>query len=501
MYCDQCQREVSTSKNPHTGQLQCAQCGTVQAAEASLSQPTIAQTAHALLKRWEESRPQTKPAEQPTATTKQTTHKSAPLIQERDLPPSTASGIDISAYLADFDQQESLLAPELDEEPLLLESPQDREHISAPVSRSLDSVAENRSSPRTQFQSDQHSDSTYELARQAIDAAADWSAQPGTTSERTVISSPRSQRTPVVAESSPPVLTNASAISHSVERQSAGVDPATVPAARTSRAVEPRQPVAPSAVNTETPAFAEGTERTPGTSPQTLPRQRTDDNSSRASSNDEGILLGASQSTSAPRPLTAQDVESSRVVQPGEAFSAMSAAPETPAPVASPAELRPVERKATAQGQVRFQTPEHIEDFDIQQAIERHHRKQRNWSALLGQLLAFSGALAMTGGIAIVIGNRFGSLELAETTGWLSLAGGHLLFILGIYTHLTSRCEQTWNDLHQRSDDLMRLLLQQQQAQQLLLQQMQRPLPTTPSRSPEKEARETFQRQTTAATF
>ena len=66
----------------------------------------------------------------------------------------------------------------------------------------------------------------------------------------------------------------------------------------------------------------------------------------------------------------------------------------------------------------------------------------------------------MTCGIAIVIGSRFGSLEIAETTGWLTAAGGHLLFVLGIYTHLSSKMDQVWSEMHARQDELTRLLSQ-----------------------------------------
>ncbi|MCA8984410.1 MAG: hypothetical protein KDA76_11655 [Planctomycetaceae bacterium] len=123
----------------------------------------------------------------------------------------------------------------------------------------------------------------------------------------------------------------------------------------------------------------------------------------------------------------------------------------------------PSENLSSPRGKVKFSpAPERLDDLDIQQAIERHHRKPRNWSAILGQFLAFSGALAMTGGAAIVIANRFGTVEISETTGWLALAGGHLLLVLGIYTHLTSRIEQVWHEMHQRSDEIQKLILQQQ---------------------------------------
>ncbi len=147
-----------------------------------------------------------------------------------------------------------------------------------------------------------------------------------------------------------------------------------------------------------------------------------------------------------------------------------------------------------SRGGVKFATREqgHPNDgieFDIHQAIERNCRKQRNWSAILGQLLSLGGALAMTGGFAVVLGNWFGKIDIPETTGWLAVAGGHLLFVLGLYTHLTSRIEQVWHELHGRSDDLQRILLQMQRMQQLQLSRPARETPprTSPTEQPSRE--------------
>lgn len=126
----------------------------------------------------------------------------------------------------------------------------------------------------------------------------------------------------------------------------------------------------------------------------------------------------------------------------------------------------PISQTATSQGRLRFapteEAEETIDDLGIQQAIERHHRKEQNWSVLFGQFMVYCGAIVMTAGIGIVIASRFGSLTVAESTGWLTLAGGHLLFVLGIYTHISSKLEQLWNDQHRRADDLSRLIIQQQ---------------------------------------
>lgn len=147
-----------------------------------------------------------------------------------------------------------------------------------------------------------------------------------------------------------------------------------------------------------------------------------------------------------------------------------------------------------SRGEVKFATreqgnPQEEVEFDIHQAIERNCRKQRNWSAILGQLLSLGGALAMTGGFAVVLGNWFGKIDVPETTGWLAVAGGHLLFVLGLYTHLTSRIEQVWHELHGRSDDLQRLLLQMQRMQQLQLSRPTRETSTrtSPAERPERE--------------
>lgn len=176
--------------------------------------------------------------------------------------------------------------------------------------------------------------------------------------------------------------------------------------------------------------------------------------------------------------------------------------PEPSRQSTAPANI-PSENPASPRGKVKFSpAPERLDDLDIQQAIERHHRKPRNWSAILGQFLAFSGALAMTGGAAIVIANRFGTVEISETTGWLALAGGHLLLVLGIYTHLTSRIEQVWHEMHQRSDEIQKLILQQQAWQHKVLAGSSRESLLsggTPAETDRNEAR-AFQRDSLART-
>ncbi|MCG6156929.1 hypothetical protein [Rubinisphaera margarita] len=56
MWCDQCRAEVSTSHSPVTGLEQCTECGQELGSSEPVTNQTIAQTAQALLKRWEESR-------------------------------------------------------------------------------------------------------------------------------------------------------------------------------------------------------------------------------------------------------------------------------------------------------------------------------------------------------------------------------------------------------------------------------------------------------------
>jgi len=56
MWCDQCRAEVSTSRSPVTGLEQCTECGQELGSSEPVTNQTIAQTAQALLKRWEESR-------------------------------------------------------------------------------------------------------------------------------------------------------------------------------------------------------------------------------------------------------------------------------------------------------------------------------------------------------------------------------------------------------------------------------------------------------------
>ena len=90
-------------------------------------------------------------------------------------------------------------------------------------------------------------------------------------------------------------------------------------------------------------------------------------------------------------------------------------------------------------------------------------RPKKNFSAIFGQFLVLCSALGMTGGLGIVILNRFGaSIQFNEATGWLTFAGSHLLFVLGVYTNLSSRMEQVLNDVHSRYDELTKVIAYQQ---------------------------------------
>ncbi len=404
MWCDHCREEVVPVANKENSEIQeCSQCGkhlsnsnetgsdTAQAEQAGAS--SIAQTAHALLKRWEANRPT---AESVPATGPTKDEPPAPVISkiketEKKIPATPAA---VSA------QKTESHNPGLTE---AAGSP--GETIFNDIPSGLD---------------------VSEMLPDLIPPTGSLPADAG-----------------------------------SSEKQTAGSTEINKPQTEQKKAMFPTDSI-PATKNVS--SEINRSKATSSVPEITTRKQTVHAGSTLASQNDAGSLLKrkpeppSRQKTKSPSPqiqkqtgaVASPDTKSEK---PMKFKTKSKASTKTSAP---PAE--------TSQGRVRFTPPEindeKIDDLGIQQAIERHHRKQRNWSVLFGQFMVFGGALAMTCGIAIVIGNRFGSMEVAETTGWLTLAGGHLLFVLGIYTHLSSKMEQIWSDMHSRNDEITRLLSQ-----------------------------------------
>lgn len=476
MYCENCQREVASTKNPHTGLLQCSHCGTEKRSTFSDANSSIAETAHALLKRWEQSRGQNE-EQAPASRQKQPLSVDDALAAQPSLAESSRSsrqsGIDITAEL--LENADSIQAE--------LESSQQYSGRAANREQLEDSFAEAAPARAEQMKPEASFSSAGSYS--AKELAETYAMQKENSSRR---SEPEKPAAPAYAEQ-PRAPRSASAQS-APKQDSQSKAPTSRPADSAAASVRSdyRESEKPS-FDAESSSYKDALLKSlqPSADEQIdsfVPERFSQESKAEAESPKPEAK---SQPTAPKASKPALDIPETIIAKQQKLDAAKEAAKSTTAAAGSTAGQKPAasqpapkQPKAPArQGQVRFAPPAgHDTDFDVQQAIERHHRKQRNWSAIIGQLLALCGAVCMTGGIAIVIGNRFGSLEVAETTGWLSMAGGHLLFILGIYTHLTSRVEQIWQDVHQRSDDLARILLQQQRSQQMLYRAASAPADT-----------------------
>jgi len=447
MYCENCQREVASTKNPHTGLLQCSHCGAEKRSTVADANSSIAETAHALLKRWEQSRGQ---AEPPPATPR----KSQPLSVEDALATQPALSSEAETYrLGREEDSRRKQNSGIDITAELLENADDLQSELAAASHREDEFAISSrpvSAERKEYSREKPTEVSETFTARS-DSQFSLSSDPSSATE---VKSGRDSRAPSVESKS--VMANSS-------NDFTPDEETFVPSRKEERP-------------TGTPSYTEALLE----SLQSPAREEVAETPKPPAKASEPAAKRPELPTEVATEKAAAPVRANRKAD-ADRETTESLTPSTPAPERAPKQEstpapQPAARRNAAprnspqrQGQVRFAPPAgQNTDFDVQQAIERHHRKQRNWSAIIGQLLALGGAVCMTGGIAVVIGNRFGSLEVAEATGWLALAGGHLLFILGIYTHLTSRVEQIWQDVHHRSDELARILLQQQRSQEML---------------------------------
>ncbi len=460
MFCDRCQREVAAMKSPQTGALHCSQCGAEKKSTVSVNNHSIAQTAHALLKRWEESREKDQPQETSaevvqTPSAGQVIRKASEQIRqnpqdfsetELELPAlpelNTFAETEILADLPDFSWDESAWQTQAAASPPASASPAEQK-VSRPQSEPA--AIEKRPALSTDHSSWNSPEKTLSASLREHSAVSHLNIQPADTAP------PKKPPAQLVRnESMPAPVAQAKPVEPAKPRETASEQKNSFP---------------------NPPDFASLLNQKQGISSETR------ETSMKQSAAQPQFTSESHPSGTLERSYTASELEKSfDIGKPEKSFDASEA------------------QTLPTQGQLKFgRTAQKLTDLENLQSFAPTTRKQRNWSAGIGQLLAFTGALAMTGGAAIVIGNRFGSLEMAETTGWLAVAGGHLLFLLGIYTHLTSRVEQIWHDLHGKSEDLQRLIQQQQHMQQTYFNQL-RPQSAPLSREQGAGSTATFQR-------
>jgi len=442
MWCEQCQEDVVPVANKQNSGIQeCSQCGkrlsdldrtgtaTTQADQTGDS--SIAQTAHALLKRWEANRPI---AESSSAAESTTTAK--PIT---NAPPPAAAAAAAAAPKKVVTPKGTSVSPLLKKETVSKKEPEKKWDPPSNPTFTNEDIFDDIPSGLDISEMLPDLIPPAQTASQSLDSSEKQVVGPAEIIKKTKLETGKENRqqtgkTPVT---SPPLTS----------------PPLTTPPLTTPPLTSP--PLTSPPLTSAIPKVPETTQR----------KQTQHAGATLASQNDAGSLLKRNpepipeQKTKSPSPQIQKQTGAvaspeTQSEKPSMFKTKTKAKPQTPAP-----------QPEISQGRVRFTPPEiddekKIDDLGIQQAIERHHRKQRNWSVLFAQLMVYGGALAMTCGIAIVIGTRFGSMGIAETTGWLTMAGGHLLFVLGIYTHLSSKMEQVWSEMHARHDELTRLLNQ-----------------------------------------
>ncbi len=392
MWCDNCHAEVNTSQSPVSGLEQCTECGSEMESATSLGNQSIAQTAHALLKRWEETR-----FEPESVASHEEEQVSEPVAQQSSSRPAKVYQDETSEV-----EEERLQSP-----PPILPGP------SAPPVQSV-----------VKKQAPQPTQQPLERPR-----TANPFSFPKRTARLDTKTMPKSQPPKTVTNTT---LLNTTAINTAekpqAERRSFGK---TEPKEK----FEPTIPARKSASNDASTLMEKARQ------PEVTPRQ---------------LNVNSQKQPTLEQTISRPQLEPRMTQNPAISAADISAPRQQTSNTEAQTEAR--------EGQVRF-TPRKSEtfaDFEPQQDYTPTKRA-RNWSAIIGQALVFCSSLGMTGGIGIIIAARFGAgIDIAESTGWLAFAGSHLIFVLGIYTNLSSRMEQVLNEMHSRSDELAQILTYQQ---------------------------------------
>lgn len=92
--------------------------------------------------------------------------------------------------------------------------------------------------------------------------------------------------------------------------------------------------------------------------------------------------------------------------------------------------------------------------FDVHTAIATRADRGGQGAQIAGQVLAYSGVLALTLGTALVIWGYFGGPPDYAPTGWLIATGGQMLLFLGVVTLVAGGLEQTSRDVRVRVESL-----------------------------------------------
>ncbi len=93
-------------------------------------------------------------------------------------------------------------------------------------------------------------------------------------------------------------------------------------------------------------------------------------------------------------------------------------------------------------------------DYVPHDALPHPPRPRSTWSAVAGQLCAYSGVALLTCGTVLAMWSYFGGPPQYLPTGWLTAAIGQMLLFLGVVTLISSGMEQTISEVAWRIDYL-----------------------------------------------
>jgi hypothetical protein len=127
---------------------------------------------------------------------------------------------------------------------------------------------------------------------------------------------------------------------------------------------------------------------------------------------------------------------------------------------------RPSERGRFAAAEALLEEPPRARAVDVQSAIGDGWPRRTNWLQLAGHTLAYSGALVLTIGMALVLVGYFGGPQKVHftPTGWLIATFGQLLLVSGVITLVSSGMERTAQEVAVRIDALGEKLLRFERA-------------------------------------
>lgn len=102
--------------------------------------------------------------------------------------------------------------------------------------------------------------------------------------------------------------------------------------------------------------------------------------------------------------------------------------------------------------------------IDITAAIESNQKRKTNWQTFCGQMLAYLGVLALTGGGCMVVHGYFGGPANYAPTGWLIATAGQMMLFLGVITLVAGGMEQTSEEVGRKVASIGDRLIRIEQA-------------------------------------